>query len=379
MARIRIDDPLNPCLIGVARAAEALGLNRTITHAGPPIRWSFMPGPLQYALVMALALEGVVTPSELREIMSLPTDVKKEACAHVLSAAVDNGSWTIGSNWDLGMVAPLTGVVSPSMAVWQVRDEQSGLVTTVPVNEGPGPSMRFGTVHSAVLDRQSWLSTEFLAEMSKILQGDPLPLWDIAEHGLENGDELHMRTVAASQKFHRVAVRRGLSTSSVGQFLKDNPGTFLNLAMGMAGNYLRYWERYGPSGTVVAIGANGRDFGVRCRENPGQWLLNPVPSPMVSRIGTGPLMGDSFVLEVLGLGGRIPQYAPKLWPQIGHGPWSDTPGAFMERRLRRSGSLLTLGLRCPEVGQTFYHSAAIGAEGTYLGVIRGQMPKFHNG
>ena len=53
-------------LVDVRPAAEALGLDRgTFLHAGPPIEWERMSGPLRGALIGAVLLENLAeTPEE---------------------------------------------------------------------------------------------------------------------------------------------------------------------------------------------------------------------------------------------------------------------------------------------------------------------------
>ncbi len=52
-----------------------------------------------------------------------------------------------------GMVGPMAGVVSPSMAAWRVEDAATGRAVHVTLNEGLGAVLRFGANGPDVLDR----------------------------------------------------------------------------------------------------------------------------------------------------------------------------------------------------------------------------------
>ncbi|MDX1600407.1 MAG: DUF1116 domain-containing protein, partial [Anaerolineales bacterium] len=95
-----------PVLTGLSTAAEAIpGMEEnTILHAGPPIEWDRMSGPLRGAVIGALLLEGLAEDEDQAIGMAEAGEVDFDPC-HEHST-----------------VGPMAGVVSPSMAVYVVED-----------------------------------------------------------------------------------------------------------------------------------------------------------------------------------------------------------------------------------------------------------------
>ena len=109
-AALRAIEGARPHVVTVAAAGEAIaGLeDEMLLHAGPPIAWERVCDPQRRALVAACLLEGWAAD--------------RDAAAARLAA----GEIRLRSGNELGHVGPMTGVCSPSMAVWVVQDESSG-------------------------------------------------------------------------------------------------------------------------------------------------------------------------------------------------------------------------------------------------------------
>jgi len=87
-------------LVDVAPASEVLGLERgQFLHAGPPIEWSAMCGPMRGAAIGALLFEGWASTAEEAQTLAAQGGVRFAPCHH------------------LGAVGPMAGLLSPSMAV----------------------------------------------------------------------------------------------------------------------------------------------------------------------------------------------------------------------------------------------------------------------
>ena len=96
-----------------------------ILHAGPPIAWDRMCGPMQGAIAGAIVSEGwAQNDAEARGLIESGA-VRCEPCH------------------DHGAVGPMAGVISPSMPVWIVRDAESGHRTYSNLNEGLGKAASF--------------------------------------------------------------------------------------------------------------------------------------------------------------------------------------------------------------------------------------------
>ena len=117
-----------PVLVDVSTAAESIpGLtSKTILHAGPPIAWDKMCGPVRGAVMGALIYEGLAdTPEEAQE-WAASGEIRFDPCHHHQA------------------VGPMAGVISPSMPVWMVLNKSFGNFAFCTLNEGLGKVLRFG-------------------------------------------------------------------------------------------------------------------------------------------------------------------------------------------------------------------------------------------
>lgn len=117
-----------PELVDVVYAKDVLpGMDkRTIGHAGPPLEWKDMCGPLKGAILGAAVYEGMAETLEEAEKMVLAGEIK------------------FVSNHSMGCVGPMTGMITYSMPLWKVVNAKYGNVAYSTFNEGLGKVMRFG-------------------------------------------------------------------------------------------------------------------------------------------------------------------------------------------------------------------------------------------
>ena len=99
-----------PVLTGVARAGESIpGMHdRLLLHAGPPIEWDRMSGPLRGAVIGALLYEEIASDEQ-------------EAAGIAASGAIE-----FAPCHDHSAVGPMAGVISSSMAVYVIEDLTHG-------------------------------------------------------------------------------------------------------------------------------------------------------------------------------------------------------------------------------------------------------------
>ena len=118
----------DPKLLDVVPAGEAIaGLTeRMILHAGPPIEWARMCGPLRGAIAGAVVFEGWAADLE---------------SAAQLAAS---GGIAFHPNHHFDAVGPMTGMTTASMPVFVVENTRFGNRTYCAINEGLGKVMRFG-------------------------------------------------------------------------------------------------------------------------------------------------------------------------------------------------------------------------------------------
>jgi hypothetical protein len=317
-----------PLLAGVARAASVVPFlgdaahPRSLLHAGPPVSWERMCGPQRGAVVGALLLEGWAPDADAAEALAASGDVRFAPC-HAHSC-----------------VGPMAGVVSPSMALWVVRDAATGRAAHAPLNEGLGRAMRFGAFGPEVLQRLEQLNGPVAATLDAALRAvapDGLPLLPLMAKALHMGDELHNRCAAATSLLARALLpgllRVGRADGDditlcdgavlAAEALRDNDHTFLNVSM--AASKLACDAATGVPGSTlcVAMTRNGTDFGVRLSGTGNAWFTAPAPYvdglffPQYSADDAGRDMGDSAITETAGLGGFSLAAAPAIAGFVG--------------------------------------------------------------
>ena len=136
----RLDDA-QPLLVGVGVARDLLPEmgDRTILHAGPPIEWADMSGPLRGAVIGAAVYEGLASDRE---------DAARRAAA---------GEFEFAPGHERGAVGPMAGVVSAVDADVHRRERAHGNRAFCTLNEGLGKVLRFGAYDDEVLERLRWI------------------------------------------------------------------------------------------------------------------------------------------------------------------------------------------------------------------------------
>jgi hypothetical protein len=112
-------------------------------------------------------------------------------------------------------------------------------------------------------------------------------------------------------------------------FMGGNDQFFLNLAMAAGkagGDAARGVER---SSLVTAMARNGTDFGIRVSGLGDRWFTAPVEMPVglyfpgFSAADANPDMGDSAIVETIGLGGFSMAASPAVARFVGAGGFAD--------------------------------------------------------
>lgn len=304
-----------PVLTDVKFAHEVLpGMTKnTIGHAGPPLAWADMCGPLQGAILGAIVYENLASTLEEAE--------------ELVHANVVN----FVPNHTLGAVGPMTGMITYSMPLWEVTNSSFGNVAYCTFNEGLGKVMRFGANGADVLERLKWLEEVLGPAFKKALAlSGPISLKVIITKALAMGDEMHQRNVGASSLFVREVmkylVQVGLDKeelTKVTTFVTGNDQFFLNLAMA-AGKAIMDPVKNIPFSTVVTtMSRNGTNFGVKLSALGEQWFEAPVNNPKglyfpgYSEADANPDIGDSAIVETFGIGGFAMGSSPAVVRFVG--------------------------------------------------------------
>lgn len=310
-----------PKLVDVVPAGEVIdGLaEHTLLHAGPPIEWDRMCGPMRGAVAGAIVYEGWARDLE---------------AAFEMAAS---GAIGLAPNHHYDTVGPMTGITTRSMPVFVVENTRFGNRAYCTINEGLGKVMRFGGNDASVIARLEWLRDELAPLLATALaHRGPIDLKSVVARGLTMGDEMHQRNAACSSIFLR-EIAPAMACASADQealseaftFLAGNDQFFLNVAMAM-GKAITDPVMGIPGSTVVtAMSRNGADFGLRVSATGERWFTAPVEMPEglyfpgFSEHDANPDMGDSTILETVGLGGFAMAASPAVAGFVGAGSPSD--------------------------------------------------------
>jgi hypothetical protein len=302
--------------IGIARAVLPGMRRRLILHAGPPISWDRMCGPMQGAILGAILFEGWAKDIE---------DARR---------LISTGRIAFESCHDHATVGPMAGIISPSMPVWIVRDAQHGHFAFCNLNEGLGKALRFGANGPEVVARLRWMATKLqrvLKAALEVLGG--IELKPLMAQALHMGDEVHNRNAAAtSLLLKRLApamlkskTNRADVTEAVA-FIAGNDHFFLNISMAACKAMTDSAHGVAGSSLVTAMARNGVDFGIRASGTAAQWFTAPAPVvdglyfPGYSISDAAPDLGDSAITETAGLGGFAMAAAPAIVSFVGGTP-----------------------------------------------------------
>lgn len=318
---ITILDSAQPVLTGVKPAHTVLrGLTpTTILHAGPPIAWDNMCGPMQGAILGAIRFEGLAA-----------TDADAEALVRA-------GKIKLAPNHLYGSVGPMTGIITYTMPVFEVKNESYGNFAYCTINEGLGKVMRFGANDQEVLDRLAWFRDSLGPALDKALAlAGGINLKVIMAQALAMGDEMHQRNIAASSLFARQICPHiaaldlpAAEKAKITKFVCANDQFFLNLAMAAGKATADPAKGIRHSSIVTVMARNGTDFGVKVAGTGEEWFVAAANMPEGLYFpGFGPEdanpdMGDSAIVEVIGLGGVTMAASPAVVRFVGAGSQAD--------------------------------------------------------
>jgi hypothetical protein len=139
------------------------------------------------------------------------------------------------------------------------------------------------------------------------------------------GDEMHQRNVACSSLLLRILAPRLAASVKALEFIGGNDQFFLNIAMAMGKSILDPARGVAGSTIVTAMARNGTDFGIRVAGQGDTWFTAPVEMPQglyfpgFSAADANPDMGDSAILEAIGLGAFSMAAAPAVAGFVGAG------------------------------------------------------------
>jgi hypothetical protein len=289
---------------------------RLLLHAGPPVDWEAMCGPMQGAMIGATLYEGWAdTP---------------EAAAELLR----RGGVQFAQCHDFRAVGPMAGVISASMPLLQVLETTSGQRAWSNINEGIGRCLRFGANGPDVLQRLKWfeavLAPVLKAAAQQAMQAKGgIDLKAIGCQALLMGDEVHSRNAASTALFFMElavplatpALRERLPAEHVQatlDFVAKTSQFFLNYSMVSCKAIMDAAHGVPFSTVVTATARNGTETGLRVSGLGSQWFTatSDVPQglffPGFKQEDACPDIGDSAITEAAGFGGCSFAASPAL-------------------------------------------------------------------
>ncbi|NPV86234.1 MAG: DUF1116 domain-containing protein [Anaerolineae bacterium] len=304
-----------PVVVGVGKARDVIpGMkDNLLLHAGPPITWDRMAGPVKGAAYGALIFEGMAKDD-------------KEA-----QALIESGKIEFAPCHHYGSAGPMAGLMSPSMMVYIVEDKVSGRKCFSGLNEGRGKVLRMGAYSPDVIAKLKWMNDVLGPTLDAALKDcGGIDLRALLGKALHMADDGHNRLDAASILYTTqlapsiVKTAKDTNTAAeVIKFLGDNALSILNPVM--AGCKAMCDAGHGVEGsTIVTVMArNGTDFGIRVSGLGDRWFTGPAGKvkalyfPGFTEKDANPDIGDSVITETAGIGGFAMATAPAIVTFIG--------------------------------------------------------------
>ena len=311
-AALKVLQDSRPVWFDVWPAIDALpGMNRNaILHAGPPIEWQRMCEPQRNGAICAALYEGLA-------------DTRVDAVTRI-----EAGDIHLAPCHEYGATGGMAGITSASTPVAMVRDEVNETVGCSLLFQGPRGQLRDRDQYERETVRQwRWLA-EVLAPVlqSALRASGGIDVRQIQAKALQMGDECHNRNSAGSTLLLRELMPSLVRLRIDAETLRDCVEYLawaeqFSLCVSMAAAKAAADAAGGIShcSIVTAFARNGVDFGIRVSGLGDTWFTgpaNPVDGLLFSsewgEADTVPDMGDSAIMETVGLGGYVQAAAPVL-------------------------------------------------------------------
>ncbi|WKZ41613.1 MAG: DUF1116 domain-containing protein [Anaerolineales bacterium] len=317
-----------PILKAVATARDVIpGMKDNLfLHAGPPIEWERMSGPLRGAIIGAMLFEGIAKSEAEANSMVERGEVEFDSCHHH------------------GAVGPMAGVTSASMKVYVVENAEHGNKSFSNLNEGYGKVLRYGAYSDDVLKKLHWMNDVLGVALADALAASSgIDMRALMSEALHMGDEGHNRNKAGSLLYLKLispliakTMKDGAVMSDVLQFIGDNALSVLNPVMAACKAMTDAAHGVEGSTIVTTMARNGTDFGIRVSGlGERQWFTAPAEIPVglffsgFSQADANPDIGDSAITETAGIGGFAMATAPAIVTFVGGTP-KDAMNATLE-------------------------------------------------
>ena len=302
-----------PVLSGVRAAAEVVPAlsGRVLLHAGPAIELADTCDPLRRSMRAAVVAEGWAGDVDAADVLLVSGEID-------LQPANEHG-----------VVVPMATVMGPTTPVWVVQMEAGGTPAWAPLGQGSGDVAWFGRDTPGAVERLVFLREAVAPVLTAALaDSGPVDVLSVAAQAVAMGDDVHVRTQAATNLLLKHLLPSLVAGEhprrvEVARYLSANHLLFLTLAMAAARSLTAWAAEVEGSSVVTTMARNGTQFGTKLAGH-DHWFL--APAPMVGNAlyhpGKGPAdsapdIGDSAVLELIGLGGAAAAGSPAVGQLVG--------------------------------------------------------------
>jgi hypothetical protein len=306
----------HPVLVGYGRAIDVVpGMTRTtILHAGPPISWERMSGPMKGAVTGALVFEGLASDLDAAAALAASGEIAFSPCH------------------EHDCVGSMAGVTSASMYMHIVRNKTHGNVAYTNLSEQMAKILRMGANDESVIARLNWMRDVLgpILQAAMELAGE-IDLRLLLSQALHMGDECHNRNVAGTTLLIQALTPYILETDfaiaqkrEVFDFVASSDYFSGPTWMALCKCALDAAHGVPDSTIVTTMCRNGVEFGIRISGMPGfTWFTGPA-QPVIGPLFAGYKpedagldIGDSAITETYGIGGFAMATAPAIVALVG--------------------------------------------------------------
>lgn len=328
----------SPVLVDIGRAIDVVpGMKDNLfLHAGPPISWERMSGPLRGAVMGGLIYEKKANSVDQAATLAASGEIEFAPCHHHNS------------------VGPMAGVITPSMMVYIIEDKVHNNLTYSNINEGYGKVLRMGAYDDEVISRLEWLNEVYapvVGEAIKMAGG--IDLKTLMAQSLHMGDDCHNRNRGNNSLFVRMLApyiieselgqkrdydrpridltsvipyfkgRKPILAAEVVAFMHSNDIGTLNFIMAACKSISLAGHGIENSTIVTTMSRNGTDFGIRVSGTGDKWFTATANYPKglyfsgFTAEDANRDIGDSVITETVGVGGFAMAAAPAIVNFVG--------------------------------------------------------------
>ena len=300
-----------PILVDIKCAKDILPKMKknSIFHAGPPIEWNRMCGPMRGAIVGTMIFEGFAT--SWNDALEL----------------IRKGGIDFSSNHDHDAVGPMAGVISPSLPILVVKDRSNGKTCYARFVEN---RVQFGLFDQESVKVLRYWSEKLSPPLGKaIRKSKGIDLKPMMARALHMGDELHNRPAAGTLLFastilpHLLKVCSPNEVLEVTKYLSENDIFFLCMSMAACKAITKAAHGIQFSTIVTVMARNGTTFGIKVSGLGDDWftgeanMIKGLYFPGYSHEDANPDIGDSAITETAGIGAFALAGSPAILALIG--------------------------------------------------------------